>query len=243
MEKYSEDFKIRYSELDCNLVLKPSSLVQLLQDIASQDAENKGFGYSFLKKRNLGWFLLKYHLEFNNYPKGIYDLTLKTESRGYSKLFAFRDFEIYSKDELLGNATTTWGLIDLETKSMTSMIETFKDNKEITLFEKREDDLKYNKIPQLQNIDFEKEFSVRFDDLDVNRHVNNSNYITWAFEALNFDFRNSKKPKTLDIVFKKEAKFKDVISSQVQIAENTTLHIIKNKQTDEELCLIQAIWE
>ena len=123
------------------------------------------------------------------------------------------------------------------------MIETFKDNKEITLFEKRKDDLKYNKIPQLQNIDFEKEFSVRFDDLDVNRHVNNSNYITWAFETLNFDFRNSKKPKTLDIVFKKEAKFGDVISSQVQVIKNTTLHIIKNKQTNEELCLIQANWE
>ena len=75
MEKHNQDFKIRYSELDCNMALKPSSLVQLLQDVASEDAENKGFGYSFVSSKNLGWFLLKYHIEFENYPKNIYDLT------------------------------------------------------------------------------------------------------------------------------------------------------------------------
>lgn len=243
MNKYSDNFKIRYSELDCNLLLKPSSLVQLLQDIASVDAENKDFGYSFLVKKNLGWFLLKYHLEFENYPKGIHNLTLKTESRGYNKLFAFRDFDILSNDKLLGRATTTWGLIDLNTKAMTNMIEVFNDNKNITSFEKRENDLKYNKIQSIQNVSLEKEFEVRFDDLDVNQHVNNSNYIGWALETLDFDFRNSKKPKIMDIAFKKETKYKDEILSQVEIIDNTSIHVIKNKNTNEELCLIEIVWE
>ena len=69
---YSSTYRIRYSEFDCNLLLKPSSLLQLLQDVASENAESLGFGYSFLVKKNLAWFLLKSHMEFENYPKEVY---------------------------------------------------------------------------------------------------------------------------------------------------------------------------
>ena len=240
---YENTYKIRYSELDCNLALKPSSLLQLLQDIASEDAQNKDFGYSFLASKNLGWFLLKYHIEFNDTPKGICDIKIQTESRGYNKLFAFRDFEVFSNNISIARATTTWGLIDLNTKSMGNIIDILSDNKNISHFEKRENDLKYNKITPTQEITNKKEFIVRFDDLDVNQHVNNSNYILWAFEALDFDFRKNKKLKTIDMLFKKEAKYNDAISSEVQIINNTTLHAIKNKETSEELCLIQTNWE
>ena len=104
---FQNKYKIRYSELDCNLTLKPASLLQLLQDIASENAESLGFGYSFISKRNLAWFLLKLHIEFDKYPQG--DITIKTEPRGWNRLFAFRDFEIINDFDVLGNATTTWG--------------------------------------------------------------------------------------------------------------------------------------
>ena len=243
MSIFKDTYKTRYSELDCNLQLKHSSLLQLLQDIASEDAEGKGFGYSFLASKDLGWFLLKYHIEFNDIPKGICDIEIQTESRGYNKLFAFRDFEVLSNNSSIARATTTWGLIDLSTKNMTNVVETLSNNKNISFFEKRENDLKYNKITSIQEVTTQKEFEVRYDDLDVNQHVNNSNYILWAFEALDFDFRKNKKLKTLDILFKKEAKYGSDIISQVQITNNTTAHTIKNKETNEELCLIQAIWE
>lgn len=59
---------ITYSEMDYNLVLKPSVLFNYLQDLASENAENLGFGYSATYPKNLGWFLLKYRMEFENYP-------------------------------------------------------------------------------------------------------------------------------------------------------------------------------
>lgn len=243
MRVYENNYKIRYSELDCNLVLKPSSLLQLMQDIASENAENLGFGYSYIIQKNLAWFLLKCHIEFNNFPKEVYKINIKTEPRGWNKLFAYRDFEINDGQNILGKATTTWGLIDLETKSMSNVGENLSNNPNFTQFEKRDDDLKYNKITPIQNIDFEKTFEIRFDDLDVNQHVNNSNYIIWAFEALEYDFRRTKKLKVLDMVFKKEIKYGNNIVSQVQILDNKTLHVLKNAQTNEELCLIQAEWE
>lgn len=240
---YKNSFKIRYSELDCNLMLKPSSLLQLLQDVASEHAENCNFGYSYLIKNNLAWFLLKYHIEFNKYPQGIYNIDIETESRGWNKFFAMRDFAIVNNGNVLGKATTTWGLIDLNTKSMANISSVFVENPNITAFEKRDDDLKYNKIQTLQRIDIEKVFETRFDDLDVNQHVNNSNFITWALETLDYDFRNLKRLKTLDVLFKKEVKYGSNVVIQTQIDKNETLHILKDAITQEELCMMKILWE
>ncbi|MBQ8636236.1 hypothetical protein IJX73_00085 [bacterium] len=240
---YKTNYKIRYSELDCNLSLKPASLLQLLQDSASENAENLGFGYSFLAKNNLGWFLLKYHIEFYDYPKDACTLTIATEPRGYNKIFAFRDFAIFQKEKIAAKATTTWSLVDLKEKSMTNIADVLIDNPYMKQFEKKEDDLKYCKISQLNKIDIEKTFDIRFDDLDVNQHVNNSNFLVWALESLDYNFRKTKQLKALDIIFKKEIKYGNKICSQVELIDNTTKHILKNSETNEELALIQIEWK
>ncbi len=239
---FEEIFKIRYSEIDFNQVLKPSVLLNFLQDLASDNAEVLGFGYSYIIKHNLAWFLLKYHMEFENYPSNIYDLKIKTEPRGYNKHFAFRDFEIFDNEKLIGRVASTWSLVDLTTKSIVSVPEIFSENSYMKPFTKRESDLVYKKVHPPKQINTEKIFEVRFDDIDVNMHVNNANYIVWAFEPLALNFRRSKKLKTLDMVFKKEITYGNKILSQVEIIENTTNHILKNLETGEELCLISAKW-
>lgn len=240
---FEEDVKIRYSEMDYDLVLKPSALLQFLQDLASDNAESLDFGYSYIIKNNLAWFLLKYHIEFDNYPKGLYNLHIKTEPRGYNKLFAFRDFTISHNNTLVGRASSTWALVDIDTKSMANVSEELKENPYMEPYEKREDDLIYGKVRPPQRIDIEHVFEIRFDDLDVNKHVNNANYIVWAFEPLDFNFRNEHKLKTLDMVFKKEITYGEKVLSQIEINDNITTHILKNNSTGEDLCMVQAVWE
>lgn len=109
-------------------------------------------------------------------------------------------------------------------------------------FVKREDDLTFEKIKPLERVDAEKIFEIRFDDIDVNNHVNNANYIIWAFELLDFNFRSTKKLKTLDMVFKKEIKYGEKVLSQVEVQNDKTTHILKNAETGEDLCLISALW-
>lgn len=239
---FEESVKIRYSEMDFDLVLKPSVLLHFLQDLASDNAEMLDFGYSYIVKNNLAWFLLKYHMEFEDYPTNVYDLRIKTEPRGYNKLFAFRDFELYDGEKLLGRAASTWSLVDLDTKNITPVQEALSTNPYMIPHIKRENDLVYEKIRPLQNIDIQKVFEIRFDDIDVNKHVNNANYIIWAFEPLDFDFRSTKKLKSLDIVFKKEIKYGNKILSQIEISDDRTNHVLKNAETGEDLCMISAKW-
>lgn len=239
---YSKVCPLKYYEMDSKMVLKPSALLNLLQDLATINAEMFGFGYSYTHPKNYGWFLVKYHMEFDDYPQERDDIIIKTEARGSSKILAFRDFEIWSSDnkKMLGRASSQWMMVDLETKKVLPLAKVIDF---MPLYEKRENDLQFNKIVPPEKFSFTKTFEIRYDDIDVNQHVNNANYIVWAFETLPYEFKSKNKLKTLDIVYKKEIAYGHKIISEAEINEKSSTHILKNQTTGEDLCLVEAVWE
>ena len=240
---YEDRVKVRYSEMDFGLALKPSAVLNFFQDMASENAENLGFGYSYITPKHLAWFLLKYRIEFLKYPVGLYNLTLKTQPRGYNKIFAFRDFEIWNDSECLARAASSWSLVDTLSGKPVSVADALEGNPFMPLYQKQPEDLCFSKIKTPDKIDIEKTFEIRYDDIDVNHHANNCNYIIWAFEPFSLDFRSSRCIKNLDIVFKKEIKFGNKVLSQIEIADNKhTKHVLKNARTGDDLCFINVEW-
>ena len=104
------------------------------------------------------------------------------------------------------------------------------------------DDLKYNKIPQISQSDNEKTFEIRYDDIDVNRHVNNAKYIVWALESLPVEFLKTNSLKRIDIQYKKDISYGGSVIAAVQIMENKTIHSIKNASSGEDLCVLSLEW-
>ncbi len=241
--KTSEEIiNIRYSDMDFDMALKPFSLLNFFQDIASDNAEMLGFGYSFIHPKDLMWVLLKYRIEFNEYPVNITDLKLRTEPRGYKRLFAFRNFELSSGDKILARASSTWSLVNIKTMTLVN-IDSVINNEYMPKYEQGEYDLNYGRIPALTQTDFEKEFEVRYNDIDVNMHANNGNYIIWALEPIDYKFKSQHKLKNIDMMFKKEIKLGEKLVSKVQlINEHTTVHALKHAQTGEDLCLLLCEW-
>ena len=241
--KYSETITVKYSETDQNLGMKPYALLNFLQDIASKNAEDKGFGYSTIYPRNYAWFLIKYRMEFTEYPFDVQDYTLITEPRGYNKLFAFRDFELKKGNKSIGRMSSMWSIVDIKTRSMVPVASAIGDLNGMPEYEKRENDLSFSKVTPITTTDIEKDFEVRYNDLDVNGHANNGNYIVWAFEPLSFEFKNKNRMKTVDMVFKKEARYGEKLTSYVQFKDDsTTLHKLQNKD-GEDLFLMECVWK
>jgi medium-chain acyl-[acyl-carrier-protein] hydrolase len=244
-EKYtlSETFPISIAETDCTHRVKPVVIFNYMQDVAEKSIDKIGHDMSCseLLKKGLGWFLIRYRIEFDFQPCDVNEIEILTESRGCQKMTAYRDFEVFEKTS--GNrilrATSSWLIVDLVKKSVVNIKNEFQNFFD---FQKREDDLSLRKLRTIDRVDFEKVFSVRYDDLDINKHVNNTVYITWALEALDYDFRANYGLKSLDIYFKHEAKYGEDVISQVKINQEdlTTEHVIKNKVTGEELCLLRA---
>lgn len=237
-----ERINVRYSDIDFDQSLKPFSLLNFFQDIASDNAERLGFGYSYIYPKNLMWVLLKYRIEFSEYPIGIHDFTLRTIPRGYNRLFAYRNFELDCGDKVIARASSLWSLVDFKNMSLVNIADVI-DNPYFGKLVPNETDLSFQKVPAITSVDCEKEFEVRYNDIDVNRHANNGNYIIWALEPLDTDFRVHHKLKTIDMVFKKEAKLGEKMVSQIHFAdENTTIHSLKHAESGEELCVLCCKW-
>lgn len=237
---YTKNYTIAYHDQNVRGNLKESILLNHLEDIASLSAESLNFGSTFALSHNYAWFLLKYRIEFYKEIKEYASIRIETEPRGVSKLYAFRDFSFYSQEnELLGKATSTWALVDMDTRRI---ISAQKSLPFISPFEKREDDLIYDKIEAIENINYTKEFNVRFDDIDTNHHVNNSNYIIWALESLPYEFRLHHTPKIINIRYKKEISLGGKILSEAQHKGEYSLHTIRDASSQEELCSLKMEW-
>lgn len=238
--KLSKIYPVSTSDMDLNYRMKPAALLNFLQDCACRNISGTPFGNVELNSEGLGWFLVRYRIEFNIYPSNIDEIKVFTENRGTLRQTAYRDFEAYNSDGvLLLRGTTSWMMVDLENKSLVNIEQKFPD---ITRFEKRENDVVLQRLKSLDGWDSEKIFHVRYDDIDMNGHVNNTVYITWAMEALGFEFLNSHNMKSIDIYYKHEVRYGEDVLSCVRISDNISEHMIKNAKTGEELCLIRVTW-
>ena len=238
---FNKVYEIKYSDTDEFMRLKPSVFFEYLEDIAAKNADLLNFGYENIYSKNLGWFLLKYAIEIYSYPTKLPFIKIETESRGANKYFAYRDFYFYDdKNNLIGKAASTWALMDLSNKAMLNPKETLGDA--IMDYAKKDDDLGYNKIPQVAEKTVEKTFEIRYDDIDVNRHVNNAKYVVWALESLPADVLRKKTLKRIDIQYKKDIGYGDSVVSLSQSTDNKSIHVIKNAVSQEDLCSLLFEW-
>lgn len=61
------------------------------------------------------------------------------------------------------------------------------------------------KYPELKD-STSKDYHVRFYDLDMNGHVNNSKYLDWIFEVMGADFLMKHVPKKVHLKYVKEVR-------------------------------------
>ena len=90
--------------------------------------------------------------------------------------------------------------------------------------------------------DFAKTFYVRYDDIDVNNHVNNAVYPVWASEAVPFEFRKQHDLSEIRVAFKRSAVLGDIINIETQMDEDRTRHLIKSGEGDRVFALVEINW-
>ncbi len=242
LEKTSEIFKIydiKSYDVTLKNELKPYALLHYFEDIAYEHAEKLGVGYSVVHPKNITWFLLRYNMKFERLPRAWEALKIVTRSCGKKGVQRFRDFEVWSNGELIGKTTSSWILVDIETKRPLNP-------EKIVTFPlpsgERFLPTDFGGFSEFKKSDFQKTFEIRFDDIDINQHVNNANYISWALETLPYDFRLKKSFSQIEIAYKQEIAFGNKILSCVVFEGSKTLHRLVCEETKETLCDIIIYW-
>lgn len=240
LTKAKKNYEIRSYECDKHGNLRLLTLMNIFQDIADSNASEIGVGFDFCKERGLAWMGANYHIVINKYPKLHQKITVLSWPSAEKKFGAYRDFEILDESgNTMIKASSQWILINFAKKRPVSLREHLP---EYTVISERAVETEFPKIEVPDDINCRQEFKIRFDDIDLNGHVNNAVYLLWATEASGDGFREKNEPQEIEISFKKEAFLGENVVIESMVASPISLHTIKSANDDRELARCRICW-
>ena len=177
--KFSLKIKTNWHDTDANRNVRPSKIVEYMQETANRQCEASGLPLEKLRDEKGLAFILG-ALSFNSYkPLHAYDeIEVRTWCKEAKSYIFQRFFEIVRDGEKVAEAASTWVLIDLEKKAMVRA-----DNYDF-LQDKFFYDAPVDPEKLLKKARISKEIEMRevgkrkisYSDIDYNMHMNNTHY-------------------------------------------------------------------
>ena len=211
---YQMKMKIPFDMADMNGHIKlPDVILLSLQVSGMQSIELGVSDKAILEDYNLVWIITDYDIEVVRLPRFAEEITIETEALSYNRLFCYRRFTIYDEagQELI-HMMATFVLMDRESRKVHAV------EPEIVAPYQSEFNKKLIRGPKYESLGepISKDYHVRFYDLDMNGHVNNSKYLDWIFEVMGADFLTQYIPKKINLKYVKEVRPGGVITSAVE---------------------------
>ena len=239
---FSKDHTITCYEADANQLMRPTAMLDLMQEAANVNASTLGFGYDEMMNSNTAWVLSRIHVKFNNTPKWRDEVNLKTWHKGVSKLFYLRDFILSDKE---GNpmvlATTSWLIIDMNTRRLVRNSDLALSDTAIHAIETPADKVV---VPVDIEPELVRKHPVTWSEIDTNGHVNNVKYAVWAIDAVKQEDIKERPLKELLINYDAEVMPGDVvkISRVRQETEEGIVYYITGKVSDKQNFCVKLVF-
>ena len=211
---YQMKMKIPFDMADMNGHIKlPDVILLSLQVSGMQSIELGVSDKAILENYNLVWIITDYDIEVVRLPRFAEEITIETEALSYNRLFCYRRFTIYDEagQEII-RMLATFVLMDRDSRKVRAV------EPEIVAPYQSDFDKKLIRGPKYANLEepVSKDYHVRFYDLDMNGHVNNSKYLDWIFEVMGADFLTQYIPKKINLKYVKEVRPGGVVTSAVE---------------------------
>ena len=234
MIKHIQNFTIPCYSTDAAWRLKPAAFMDLAQEAAGLHAVYLGFGYDDLIKKNTAWILSRVNVKFIDTPLWRDDVTLTTWHKGFNRLFFLRDFVMTDKDgrERI-KATTSWLVLDLNTRSMVRDPQFLEDG---TICTENAVETPADKVRMPRGVEPEAvyEHVVGYSDVDMVGHANNAMYMQWAMDAVDYELTSKQPVKEYTINFNREVKAGDKVTIYRTCVEmEDGLHVFIEGRTEE----------
>jgi medium-chain acyl-[acyl-carrier-protein] hydrolase len=245
---FEQEFPIRYHELDSHGLLRPVTLLNLVQDAGGMHAAQLGVSVRDLRQRGLTWVLSRVHLTVDRYLHADDVIHVRTWPSTREGLFSCREFELFDRNgNLFSRATSSWAVLNLASRRPVRLQECLP---EYPLTPRRALDDVFASLPQFPDAPddafLEIPFMVRRSDQDSNQHVNNTVYSDWALEAVP-DEQATGHLSSLEVSFRAEAVYGDSILSQCSVIKSgeqaECLHRIVDSRDRRELARLRTRWK
>jgi len=186
--KIKEDkFVVRTHECQADGKIKVVSLMQYLQDIAARHADQLGFGFERLNEIGGYWVLSNIRVDIVGLPKWNDEMTIRTWPSGCTRVIATREFigeDRYGCE--LFRAGSEWMILDKKKNRPKNLFRLDLDlpdagpkaiQGQLNRLEPRDGCVEVDRV------------CVPYSSIDLNGHVNNTEYVRWGMDALMRAFR------------------------------------------------------
>ena len=237
--KYSEKHIVNYYECDENKNLKLPAMIDLMMSVSEHQLDSGNGSTNALTKRGLGWVVTQYHIEVARLPRPNEEIIITTEPFGYNRFLEYRNYAFtdQSGNELI-TVKSEWVLFDLKTRKLVSTDKEMMAEIGVPLLKKLPRFPRLRVQDEYQN---ERQYRVRYDDLDTNHHMTNGHYFNWFIDTLDRDFLKNHIVKTIDIKFNLEVRYGETPYSRVSVIKDETgiksYHTIADEdKNDKAVC-------
>lgn len=179
-----QTYDVNTMVLDHQKRLSLVGLLNMLQDAAWLHAKARGWGFEDLIAKGTIWVLARQKLVMTDWPAWEDKVTIRTWGRDANAITAVREFAIMVGERRLGACTTTWLVLDWNTRKPQKL-----DRVDFALICPNDGllDIAAERIPLRNDLQPATSLEVRNGDLDVNGHVNNTRYAQWIVDTMSMD--------------------------------------------------------
>lgn len=234
-------FYVHSFDSDAFGYLAPAALAGYLQEAASQSADSLGFGMQDLSEQGLTWVLVREQFSLDEPIRFGDTLEVETWPSGIDRWAALRDFRLLKGGKEVGRALTSWFVLDIATRHpvrpASVLSEQYRAQSPHVL------PLKSEPLLSVEGASIERQFQVRFSDIDANLHVTNASYIAWVLEAVEEIEWRKNWLTGLDIQFIAECSVGALVRARsVSNAPGVRVHSVFHEQSARELARAVTAW-
>jgi len=220
--------------------LKPNVLLQYLQEAAARHAEQLGFGFADLDRRDCFWVLVNLRLELTRTPQWRESVTIRTWPSGCTRLAASREFLGEAADgRELFRATSEWMILDKHSSRPKNLSRLDLDLPRSGL---KVLPAELGRLRPAGAYTKAGSISVPFSALDFNGHVNNTEYVRWALDGLHRQLGRSLIPRAVQMTYLAEVFEGDEIDVLVAADGNAPIRVLERRAggaTDTHVFLME----
>ena len=212
--KDTAEFEVMIHEAGPDSKARVKSLFNYMQSAADRHSRDLGTSVSIMAEQNLTWVYSRFYAEIEEYPE-LYDkIRCETWRSVLLGNFICREFLISRENGITGvRATSSLALIDKNSRKPVTIPDIITSNLEHA--KGRSIEFPSEIIEHKNEFDYIYNMRTRYEDIDINGHMNNASYASIIFESV---FENLSTPmvvKSIDISFRGEILFKDELECEV----------------------------
>lgn len=194
------------------------ALLNLLQDVGWSHAHTLGHGHVDTAGRKAMWVLTRQRVRMDEWPTWGKNLKIETWLRPTTGAFVSRDFRIYCEGKVIGEATSSFLLLNNETRKPMR-----EDLSKLGFPMRASQHVSFDAEKVLPQTEVKNltSFEVRNSDIDLNNHVNNTRYAQWVLDAIPFATHAQFLLKEYEVNFIAETKSGDVVHIQEALANHS----------------------